>query len=185
MDVSSLPRVLKLVRRQRKLTLDALAKSAGLTKGYLSKVERGLSVPSIAAVMKLAGTLRISVGELLGELNSHGRVNVVRARERRPSQRANTKVGYNYEPIASGRTVKAMEPFVMRPPRTLSRTNPVFAHTGEELFFVLSGRVELEFEDQVLTLGPGDSAYFDGGLRHRSRSLGQALAEVLIVISKE
>lgn len=184
MDASSLPRVLKLLRKQRKLTLDNLAKRAGLTKGYLSKVERNLSVPSIAAVMKLAGTLDVSVGELLGETNSHGQVHVVRAEERRPFKRANTKLGYNYEAIAAGRTLKAMEPFVMRPPRTHSKSKPMFTHAGDELFFVLKGRVELAFEDQLLTLGPGDCAYLDGSVRHRSRSLGRSPAEVLIVISK-
>jgi len=185
MDLSSIPGVLKLLRRRRKLTLDALAKSAGLTKGYISKIERGLSVPSIAAVMKLARTLDVSVGELLGEVNSHERVHVVRAGERSPFQRASTKIGYNYEAIASGRAIRAMEPFIMRPPRTLSKRKLMFAHAGEELFFVLKGKVELAFDDQMLTLGPGDSAYFDGSVRHRSRSLGRSLAEVLIVISHE
>lgn len=73
----------------------------------------------------------------------------------------------------------------MRPPRTLSKRKLMFAHAGEELFFVLKGKVELAFDDQMLTLGPGDSAYFDGSVRHRSRSLGRSLAEVLIVISHE
>lgn len=185
MDVSTLPRGLKLLRKQRKLTLDALAQRAGLTKGYLSKVERGLSVPSIAAVMKMASTLGVSVGELLGEANSHESVHVVRAGERRPFERASTKIGYNYEAIAPSRVVKAMEPFVMRPPLTLSRGKHMFTHAGDELFFVLKGKVELKFEDQSVTLGPGDSAYFNGSVRHRSRSLGRIPAEVLIVISNE
>ena len=41
--------LLRAVRQQRGMTLEELAAGTGLTKSYLSKVERGQSVPSIAA----------------------------------------------------------------------------------------------------------------------------------------
>lgn len=39
------------------MTLDVLAEKTGMTKSYLSKVERGLSTPSIATALKLAKAL--------------------------------------------------------------------------------------------------------------------------------
>ena len=50
---------LKPLRKDRGWTLEVLAERTGLTKSYLSKVERGLSVPSIAVAMKLAGALGV------------------------------------------------------------------------------------------------------------------------------
>ena len=40
---------LKLLRQQHGLSLEQLAQRSGLTKSYVSKVERGLSTPSIAS----------------------------------------------------------------------------------------------------------------------------------------
>ncbi|MDZ4328674.1 MAG: helix-turn-helix transcriptional regulator, partial [Pseudomonas sp.] len=44
---------LKLLRKKLGVTLEALAEKSGMTKSYLSKVERGLNTPSIAAALKL------------------------------------------------------------------------------------------------------------------------------------
>lgn len=49
--------LLRAVRQQRGMTLEELAEATGLTKSYLSKVERQRSTPSIAVAMKLARAL--------------------------------------------------------------------------------------------------------------------------------
>lgn len=44
-----------------------------------------------------------------------------------------------------------------------------------------NGTVELDYGDQTVRLDAGDSAYFDASVSHNFRSLGKAVAEVLIV----
>jgi len=44
----------RYLRHQRGLTLKGLAAAPGLTPSFLSKVERGASVPSISKVLRLA-----------------------------------------------------------------------------------------------------------------------------------
>lgn len=58
---------LKLLRKKLGVTLETLAEKTGLTKSYLSKVERGLNTPSIAAALKLAKALNVQVEELFSE----------------------------------------------------------------------------------------------------------------------
>lgn len=59
---------LKLLRKNLARTLEALAEKSGMTKSYLSKVERGLNTPSIAAALKLAKAwLNVKVEELFSE----------------------------------------------------------------------------------------------------------------------
>mgnify|MGYP002040807840 CR=1 FL=1 len=58
---------LKLLRKKLGVTLEALAEKSGMTKSYLSKVERGLNTPSIAAALKLAKALNVKVEELFAE----------------------------------------------------------------------------------------------------------------------
>src|ERR1700730_15856609 len=104
------------LRRQRGMTLDQLADAAGLTKSYISKVERGLSVPSISTALKIATTFDLSVGQLLGETQYDDAISVVRRGERPSFMRGGSSSGYDYEMLAPGKRFKTMEPFIMRPP---------------------------------------------------------------------
>src|ERR1700721_4174862 len=55
------------LRRQHAMTLDQLADAAGLTKSYVSKVERGFSIPAISPPSQIDTHFDLSVGQLLGE----------------------------------------------------------------------------------------------------------------------
>lgn len=52
---------LEIAEKKLGVTLETLAEKTGLTKSYLSKVERGLNTPSIAAALKLAKALNVQV----------------------------------------------------------------------------------------------------------------------------
>lgn len=173
---------LRLMRRQRAMTLDELAATTGLTKSYLSKIERGLSVPSIATALKLARAFGVQVGQLFGDSGAE-LVCVVRKDERQPFQRPGSRAGYQYAAIAAGRAVKIMEPFIMNPPAKLTPEDIMSEHDGEEFIFVLKGRVEVVFPNRRVELGAGDSIYFDSRLPHRCRSMGSTLAEALVIVA--
>lgn len=169
------------MRGQRGITLDQLAASTGLTKSYLSKVERGLSVPSISTALKVASSFNLSVGQLVGEEQDPDAVCVVRKRDRQSFMRRGSPPGYNYEAIAAAKPFKSMEPFIMRPPFTF-QDNRTFHHTGEEFIYVLAGAMEVQFPKRQIRLEAGDAIYFDAHLPHRSRSLGAEIAEALVVV---
>lgn len=71
--------LLRPVRRQRGLTLEALAAQTGLTKSYLSKIERGQSTPSIAVALKVARALDVDVGRLFSDEAAREKIAVERA----------------------------------------------------------------------------------------------------------
>ena len=58
---------LRLLRKQQGMTLATVAERTGLTKSYLSKLERGQSSPSLVVAFKLAGALGVDVETLFGE----------------------------------------------------------------------------------------------------------------------
>lgn len=171
---------IRFMRRQRGMSLEELACAAGLTKSFLSKIERGLSVPSIATALKVAASFGVSVAALLGEEEGSETVCIVRKSERRAFMHAGS--GYNYEMLAAPKRLKSMEPFVMRPPFEF-QNDRLFDHVGEEFILFLSGTIEVEFPNRRVKLKAGDSLYFDSHLPHRSRSLGNSLAEALVVVT--
>lgn len=56
---------LRAARVERKLTLEQVASGAGLTKGFLSQLERGESSASIASLLALCAVLDVSIAALL------------------------------------------------------------------------------------------------------------------------
>ncbi|MET8698607.1 helix-turn-helix domain-containing protein [Kitasatospora sp. NPDC058032] len=171
----------RVLRKQNRLSLEALAAQVGVTKSYLSKVERGLSDPSISTALKLAHALNVDVGRLFSDEVEPELVTVVRAGERTPMTAGAVPGGARYEGIATGLAGKQMVPFMMHPPLEPADA-PFKSHAGEEFLFVHEGTAELEFPERTVALAAGDSVYFNAALPHRCRSTGGAPAAILVVI---
>jgi transcriptional regulator with XRE-family HTH domain len=172
------------LRQQRNITLEELSSRSGLTKSFVSKVERGISVPSISTAKSLAGSFGLTVSQLLGEDNSDNSVCLVRKEDRPSFMKGGEAGGYDYEMMAAGKQYKRMEPYIMRPPMRF-QDGRKFDHLGEEFMFVLTGSIEVELGGKSYELNSGDSLYFDSHFSHRTRSLGRKNAEVLVVITAQ
>ncbi|MFT3758676.1 helix-turn-helix domain-containing protein [Thauera sp.] len=57
---------LRRMRRDAKLTSDQLAELSGVSRAMISKIERGVSVPTATVLGKLAAALEVSLSQLLG-----------------------------------------------------------------------------------------------------------------------
>lgn len=172
------------LRKQAGLSLNDLANKIGLTKSFLSQVERGRKVPSIACLMKVADALDQPVGGFFASAFPNELVSIVRRNERRPFVRRGAGRGFNYESVSYKRTSKTMEAFIMRPPRTTT-DGLFFDHEGEELVFVLRGVIELRLKDRTYVLQAGDCSYFDSTIPHIHRNVGREQAEALVVVTKQ
>lgn len=58
---------LRAARRERGLSLSALADAAGIGKGSLSEIENGIRNPTLGTLYTLAGTVRVPLAVLLAE----------------------------------------------------------------------------------------------------------------------
>lgn len=168
--------LLRAVRKQRGLTLEALAERTGLTKSYLSKIERRQSTPSIAVALRVAEALDVEVGRLFSDETAQEKITVDRA--------PGATDGERYRVLASSLLGKSMSPFVIRPTERLI-DDPRPEHAGQEFMFVHAGTVELDYGDQTITLRTGDSAYFDASVSHTIRAVGRGRAEVVVVAHAE
>lgn len=184
-DAGLSPR-LRALRLAAGLSLSQLARMTGLTKGYLSKVERGAAQPSIGSICRIAEALQLPPGRLLaaGEARGAGAADLARASGARaraapePAEKAQLALRPLFPD--SGARLAAME---MWPPLAARPAAASSAHAGEEFLHVLSGRMEITFSDERFTLGPGDSLRFDARRPHRTRSLGAERAHVLLVLA--
>lgn len=164
--------LVRALRKERGLTLEALAAQTDLTKSYVSKIERGQSTPSIAVAMRIARSLNVDVAQLFADDASRSRIVIDRAQDRVGAAR--------YYPIAPRMLAKAMSPFIVRPGREFAK-DPHPEHSGQEFVYVVSGSIELDHDGEIVTLNSGDGAYFDASLDHRMRTTGAGDAEVLVI----
>ncbi|MBR0641659.1 helix-turn-helix domain-containing protein [Plastoroseomonas hellenica] len=178
--VAGLGARLRVLRLGRGLTLDVLAEAAGIDKGYLSRLERGLKAPSIATLLRLSEALGVPAAELFGERVAEHAVHVMRAPER-PAVPGDA-LGHAFQMLS--RAGAALEAFVIHPAAEFPPESAAAIHSGEELLFVLSGTIEMRFADRGFVLGAGDCAQFPGHLPHRMRRVGPEPASALVAVTR-
>ncbi|WP_448002284.1 helix-turn-helix domain-containing protein [Agromyces bauzanensis] len=167
---------LRAARQAQQLTIEEVSRITGLTKGFLSRVERDITSPSVASLVTLCDVLSISVGSLFEAPDvqfvpdgAGPRVNLggVDTEERLLTPRGEARVQVIRSVIEPG------------------------GHGGEELYavaadvdvlHVLSGSILVRFSDQEWTLGAGDTLTFDGHEPHSWRVADDRGAEVVWVL---
>ena len=182
MDEKNISESIKKLRIARDLTLQDLADRTGLTKGYLSKVERSRKAPPYSTLTKIAAALEIEITALLtGETAVPGDVKryISRGASRPVFREADQVAGYDYELLAEGKPGKNMEPFIIHAPFDVTRT---YSHEGEESIFVMDGTLEFFYGDETVILEAGDNIYFDSVVPHVGRSVGKHKARLLVVL---
>ncbi len=75
-----------------------------------------------------------------------------------------------------------MEPFLVTLTPTESSQAEPNQHIGEEILFVLEGKVDVRLLDHTETLNPGDSIYYDSTMPHVVSCHGKEPATILAVI---
>lgn len=174
---------IKLLRHQHGLSLEQLAQKTGLTKSYLSKVERGRANPSISASLKIADALSADVTELFGTPAVEDSVCLVRQGDGLRIS-ADTASERMLDILAASMPDKQMQPFVISPPLYFAEGPQLHGHPGEEFLIVLSGGIEIQFPERMEQLAQGDSVYFRANIPHQIRRCSSAPASALVVISK-
>lgn len=172
----------KAMRSARKMTLEQLASLTGLNKGHLSRLERSEKAPSIATVLKIAQAFSVPVSALFGEAVDEASIHVVRA-----AARTNVNEGgsaeYVFAPLSRASVSSNVEAFLMYPPSEFGSDGRV-EHGGSEIFFVIEGKIEVQFADRTVGLREGDFLQFPGYLPHQVRKLSKR-ASALVIVTRE
>ncbi len=157
------------IREQRKsasVSLQQLADRTGLSIGYLSQVERGVSSASIKAIALIADGLSVDIAALFPnstEGSANGRL-VFRQSER--SAFGPNMEGVRKELLTPGEG-GGLRLFLMEIEPGGHSGDTLYAHAGEEAGTVLSGELHLTVETESWLLAEGDSFRFASGRPHR------------------
>ena len=181
MDEKQIARNIKKIRLDSHLSQEKLAELSGLTKGYISKIEKSDKAPPFSTLNKIAHALNVDVAALTAEaleLPEDIKLCIVRKGEGKNISSVNVE-GYHYEVLAHKKRGKNMEPFFIMP---AFEEEAVFCHEGEEFMYMLEGTHEFMYDDKKYILHEGDSIYFDSNIPHTGRSIGKKRAKILAVM---
>lgn len=164
---------IRVLRRSRKLTLEQLAEATGLTASFLSQMERNLSGVTLSSLVNIAKALGVPLKEIVAP---PAQVAPDTHQGERQDYSVET-VSMHYERLSAsfpGSRLHAMK--IRVPPGYASGLE---SHEGEELLYVLAGRLNYHVDHKTYHLAPGDSMHIDSHRPHRISNPGNAASEIL------
>lgn len=173
---------IKHIREQKKLTLDAAAKTTGVSRSMLAQIEKGDVNPTLSVLWKIANGYKVSFTSLIEE--SEKQATILPFKDITPIVEDSGKY-INY-PLFTFDEQRLFETYriVIAPDGGLQAE----AHLAgtEEYITVFSGNIEVTVGDTVYSLNEGDSIRFKADITHSYRNIGseEVILSMLIYYSK-
>lgn len=172
---------IKALRKEKKYTLKQLAEESGLSIGFLSQLERGMSSIAVDSLARIAAILGVSLSTFFSDSQvvsadpvSHSTELHWNADGPEISQALLSKDLYGFDIL----------PRVFQLMPMASNNDPegaIHRHSGEEFIYVLEGVVTVYHNDREYTLYPGDSIQIHSNIPHNWVNRTNRIARLLSV----
>jgi transcriptional regulator with XRE-family HTH domain len=169
-------------RASKGWTLETLASQSGLSAGFLSQVERGLSTLSIVSLASICRALDLPIESLFvssGPLDRRPPV-VTKSDQQLLIRIGGSPVSYRY---LSGQLPSApVEELLIAefPPDCAQQGS---SHEGQEFGYLLEGAVELTVQEETYALAQGDSYHISASEPHGYRTSNKG-AKILMAVTQ-
>lgn len=155
---------IKALRQSKDMTLKVLSESSGLSIGFLSQLERGLTSVAIDSLEDIAKALDVELGYFITKQKVKNSV-LMKSYEREVSQVISSKIIYYH--LSQNLENKLMLPkLVTVLPEEMTEEVAEYGHEGEEFIYVLEGILTLFVDHVEYTLHPEDCAHFNSSSPH-------------------
>ncbi|MFK0296361.1 cupin domain-containing protein [Streptomyces sp. NPDC090442] len=162
-------RHLRAERLERGLTLEKLAEQTGLSRSYLSNVERDINSPTVNTLRTIVEALDTTLSRLFLTADRGHRV-LTRPAERVELTRSGVP-GVTYT-LLNPEHDGALEMMLLEVAPGASSGPSPHTHTGEETGLLLSGELHYWVDGTHYHLRPGDCVSFNSTLPHRYHNPG-------------
>ena len=172
---------LKDIRKEKNITLQELAESAGVTKGMLSQVENNRTIPSLTVFLNIIKSMQVDINDFFTDFNTPQNRKVIfkKAAQYQPFEKENT-VGYHYKRIMSSTIDEYHVDFVLL--TLMPNAQRAFVQTDAyEFKYILKGTVEYTIGEETFIMEEGDSIFFDATEPHNPRNTGETEAQILVL----
>ena len=171
---------LKELRSKRGLSQTELAKLVGVTPSTISQVESNLIYPSLPALMKMAEVLSVEISSFFQEQAEPKKRLIFTAAE---------AVEVKFPDLPEGAVLARLlspvdfdpkaEPYLIEISPKEKLSSHFFIHKGEELGYLLSGRLQVKLEKSAYSLRAGDVIYLTSEMPTQWKNPGPGVARLL------
>lgn len=174
----------RAMRKEREMSIQALAVRSGLSTGMLSQIERGLSTPSVKSLRLLAAALGVPIPWFFMAPEAEPAVpspHIVRRGARRVLKL--TANGVMKELLTPGEP-GVLEVYEIQLQPGCGSGAESYSHAGsEKAGVVVEGSLRLWIENEPTILETGDSFRFPSRLAHRFDNCGREPARVIWIVA--
>ncbi|MGA5374619.1 helix-turn-helix domain-containing protein [Streptomyces griseoincarnatus] len=158
---------LRRIRKDREVTLAALAEATGISVSTLSRLESGQRKPGLDLLLPIAQAHQVSLDELVG---------APPVGDPRVRSRPIVHGGRTHWPLT--RQPGGLQAYKVLEPQRRLEPEPR-THEGYEWLYILSGKLRLVLGDHDVVLTAGEAAEFDTRVPHWFGSTGEGPVEFL------
>lgn len=171
---------IKATRELQQLSINDLARRAGVSKSVVSRIEQGLTSPTAVMLAKLAEGMTVSLSSLVrGEFGPTVHIQTL----------AEQPIFKDPKTGLMRRTLSPLSPDAIMeivhnslPAKKATGAFPAHSIGTQEHIVVLAGKIEVTVGRRNLVLDAGDAAQFVADIEHSIKNVGTKKAEWMLTI---
>ena len=156
----------KQKRTERKMTMKQLGEKTGLSVGFLSQFERGLSSIALDSLEKISRVLETPLSELFEEQVRPPYCDPVAHGINLHAESINERVYQSSLKVPGGEFHMSPRIYTVLPAAGEEQLPDTRSHKGEEFVYILEGAITLLMDGKEFTLYAGDSIQIQAGKEH-------------------
>jgi transcriptional regulator with XRE-family HTH domain len=165
-DARALGRLVRAIRVSHGMSIEALAKVAGVSAGGISQIERGVGNPAFTTLVKMAYGMGVPVGSFLR--TDQEEIGLVVRKDRRKRLVASEE-GLVYE-LLTPDLQRRLEMLRSQIASGFDNSDRPLVHEGEECVHLLDGELLIYIDGDEYHLTEGDSITYDPMVPHWYRN---------------
>jgi len=150
-------------RLMNDMTLKELGEKTGLSVGFLSQVERGISSMTIVTLRKIANALGVNMQDLV---SVDVKKSFVNRKDNQYLMRLE-KSFLSYVRLSGEFDGRIIEPLILRMRPNMTDAEEC-SHEGEEFYYVIKGKAVFILEDEEYIINEGESIHYPSLLKHKT-----------------
>lgn len=168
---------LKMIRKNKRLTLEDLSKISGVSKSMLGEIERGSTNPTILVLWKIAEGLKMPLTKLIQEKKQDHLI--VRSKQKKI---INNDPEFSIYSIFPYYDLHNLEIHKIEITPFSKFSNPGHMKGVDEYILLIKGEIKLVLGDSEINLYQGDSIRFKGESYHEFINKGETTANLINVM---
>ncbi|WP_028830120.1 helix-turn-helix domain-containing protein [Proteocatella sphenisci] len=182
-EMTDIGLIVNKLRKEKKITLKELSDKSGLSTGFLSQFERGMTTIAVDSLIIIAKILEVDLDIFFHKkIASSGQEMLIRNYDREVSSVNSKYIQFN---LVRNVTKVDFLPriYEILPSKYGEKATENYVHEGQEFIYVIEGVLTIHIKNRTYEMYPEDSIYLDSHTPHNWENNTNKIVRILTVNS--